>query len=183
MEEEEEHPPVVVLLEDLRGHLSRTSGNLANTSRAEFNNRSTFKLYFFTAHSTLPGSVSEHHLCSCSCLQLLSTTLEQSDFKRLKEKYTLCRISPANPTSKGPAQSGRHHLQLANGANDVLLFKASCIVVYRLPEGEGGGGIPLQWVSPCSSTTALVKELLYLFGSIFNERHLSADRLLFPQTQ
>ena len=83
------------------------------------------------------------------------------------------------PPARDQLQSGRHHLQLANGANDVLLFKASCIVVYRLPEGEGGGGIPLQWVSPCSSTTALVKELLYLFGSIFNERHLSADRLLF----
>lgn len=125
--------------------------NLANTSRAEFNNRSTFKFYF--SHCTqhfdrkcLRTSPVQRFLPP-GALQLGNRMISNGS-----KRNTPCAESLLlTPPARDLLPSGRHHLQLAN---DALLFKASCLEVFRLPEGEGGGGIPLQWVSSCSSTSA-----------------------------
>ncbi|KAK9531131.1 hypothetical protein VZT92_010575 [Zoarces viviparus] len=76
-------------------------------------------------------------------------TRDCADLQKLKEAYTFCNISPANPTKQHIREHCRtkvpqpsellqrvedvlHHFYLAKDANDLLLFKASMLKIWRI---------------------------------------------------
>ncbi|KAK9523325.1 hypothetical protein VZT92_019724 [Zoarces viviparus] len=132
-----------------------TSGNLANTSasRTQYNKDITIKLNLFHCMRRFTREcVSEHHSLYSSFCQFLSAAflvVDQADLQKLKEAYTFCNISPANPTKQHIREHCRikvpqprellqrvedvlHHFYLAKDANDLLLFKASMLKIWRI---------------------------------------------------
>ncbi|XP_028461704.1 uncharacterized protein LOC114573624 [Perca flavescens] len=132
-----------------------TSGNLANNSasRSKFNKDISIKLDLFHCMRRFTREcVSEHHPLFSSFCQFLSAAfvvVDQRDLQRLTEAYTFCGISPANQTKQHIREHCRtrvpqprellqrvedvlHHFYLAKDANDVPLFMASMLKLWRI---------------------------------------------------
>lgn len=156
-----------------------TSGNLVNTcaSRSKFNEDITVKLDLFHCMRRLTREcVSEHHPLFGSFCQFLSAAfvvVDQGDLQRLKDAYTFCGISPANPTKQHIREHCRtrvppprellqrvedvlHHFHLARDPNDVLLFKASMLKVWRIQR--------VHILRGCLSDPEVGEGILYRYG-------------------
>lgn len=120
--------------------------------------------------------VSEHHPLFSSFCQFLSTAfviVDQSDLQKLKDAYTFCGISPANPTKQHIREHCRtkvpqsrellqrvedvlHHFYLAKDTSDVPLFKASMMKVWRIQR--------IHILRGCLSDPEVGEGILYRYG-------------------
>ncbi|XP_049446951.1 uncharacterized protein LOC125897598 [Epinephelus fuscoguttatus] len=133
-----------------------TSGNLANNSasRLKFNQDITINSF-------------------CQFLSAAFVVVDQGDLKRLQEAYKFCKISPANPTKQHIREHCRtkvpqprellqrvedvlHHFYLAKDSNDVPLFKASMLRVWRIQR--------IHILRGCLSDPEVKEGILYRYG-------------------
>ncbi|KAF1378076.1 hypothetical protein PFLUV_G00185890 [Perca fluviatilis] len=156
-----------------------TSGNLANNSasRSKFNKDIAIKLDLFHCMRRFTREcVSEHHPLFSSFCQFLSAAfvvVDQRDLQRLTEAYTFCGISPANPTKQHIRDHCRtkvpqprellqrvedvlHHFYLAKDANDVPLFKAPMLKLWRIQR--------VHILRGCLSDPDVGEGILYRYG-------------------
>ncbi|XP_035851095.1 uncharacterized protein LOC116040340 [Sander lucioperca] len=156
-----------------------TSGNLANNSasRSKFNKDIVIKLDLFHCTRRFTREcVSEHHPLFSSFCQFLSAAfvvVDQRDLQRLTEAYTFCRISSANPTKQHIRDHCRtkvpqprellervddvlHLFYLAKDANDVPLFKASMLKLWRIQH--------VHILRGCLSDPEVGEGILYRYG-------------------
>lgn len=159
-----------------------TSGNLANTcaSQSKYNVDITVKLdLFHCMRQFTRDCVSEHHPLYSSFCQFLSafhsafSVVDQSDLQRLKDAYTFCGISSANPTKQHIREHCRtqvppprelvqrvedvlHHYQLIKDPSDVLLFKPSMLKLWRIQR--------VHILRGCLSDPEVGEGILYRYG-------------------
>ena len=172
-----------------------TSGNLASTSasRTKFNNDITIKLDLFHCMRRLCREcVSEHHPLYSSFCKFLSAAfmvVDQSDLEKLKEAYTFCGISPANPTKQHIREHCRtkvpqprellqrvedvlHHFYLAKDINNVPLFKASMLKVWRIQR--------IHILRGCLSDPEVGEGILYRHGGTLQLNHTKGEGAAVP---
>ncbi|XP_049448396.1 uncharacterized protein LOC125898599 [Epinephelus fuscoguttatus] len=169
-----------------------TSGNLANNSasRLKFNQDITIKLDLFHCMRRFTREcVSEHHSLYSSFCQFLSAAfvvVDQGDLKRLQEAYKFCKISPANPTKQHIREHCRtkvpqprellqrvedvlHHFYLAKDSNDVPLFKASMLRVWRIQR--------IHILRGCLSDPEVKEGILYRRASTHQAQWVTGNRV------
>ncbi|XP_059906708.1 uncharacterized protein LOC132456379 [Gadus macrocephalus] len=172
-----------------------TSGNLANTSAArnKFNVDISIKLDLFHCMRRLTREcVSEHHPLYSSFCQFLSAAflvVDQGDLERLKDAYTFCGISPANPTKQHMRDHCRtqvpqprellqrvedvlHHFHLAKDVNDVLLYKASMFKVWRIQR--------IHILRGCLSDPEVEEGILYRYGGTLQLNYTKGEGAAVP---
>ncbi|KAK9533148.1 hypothetical protein VZT92_008300 [Zoarces viviparus] len=172
-----------------------TSGNLANTSasRTQYNKDITIKLDLFHCMRRFTREcVSEHHSLYSSFCQFLSAAflvVDQADLQKLKEAYTFCNISPANPTKQHIREHCRtkvpqprellqrvedvlHHFYLAKYANDLLLFKASMLKIWRIQR--------VHILRDCLSDPEVGEGTLYRYGGTLQLNYNKGEGAAVP---
>ncbi|KAJ4918818.1 hypothetical protein JOQ06_022159 [Pogonophryne albipinna] len=136
--------------------------------------------------------VSEHHSLYSSFCQFLSAAfvvVDHSDLQKLKETYTFCRISPANPTKQHIREHCRtkvpqpiellqrvedvlHHYYMAKDANDLLLFKDSMLKVWRIQR--------IHILQGCLSDPDVGEGILYRYGGTLQLNYNKGEGAAVP---
>ncbi|XP_078143031.1 uncharacterized protein LOC144541810 [Centroberyx gerrardi] len=172
-----------------------TSGSLANSSasRTKFNKDITVKLDLFHCMRRFTREcVSEHHPLYSSFCQFLSAAfivVDQSDLQKLKEAYDFCGICPVNPTKQHIREHCRtkipqprellqrvedilHHFHLAKDSNDVLLFMASMLKMWRIQR--------IHILRGCLSDPEVGEGILYRYGGTLQLNYTKGEGAAVP---
>ena len=136
--------------------------------------------------------VSEHHPLYSSFCQFLAAAflvVDQGDLERLKDAYTFCGISPANPTKQHMRDHCRtqvpqprellqrvedvlHHFHLAKDVNDVLHYKASMFKVWRIQR--------IHIIRGCLSDPEVEEGILYRYGGTLQLNYTKGEGAAVP---
>lgn len=172
-----------------------TSGSIVNSSasRTKFNRDITVKLDLFHCMRRFTREcVSEHHPLYSSFCKFLSAAfvvVDQSDLQKLKEAYSFCGISPANPTKQHIREHCRtkipqprellqrvedvlHHFYLAKDPNGVLLFKPSMLKLWRIQR--------VHILRGCLSDPEVGEGILYRYGGTMQLNYTKGEGAAVP---
>ena len=136
--------------------------------------------------------VSEHHPLYSSFCQFLSAAffvVDQRDMEKLKEAYTACGISPANPTKQHVREHCRtkvpqprellrrvedvlHHFHSMKDVNDVLLFKPSMLKAWKIQR--------VHILRGCLSDPEVEDGILYRYGGSLQLNYNKSKKAAVP---